>query len=196
MLGLDLDDERTAALLASVHGRSDPEAAIPEGTTVAIRAATTGAATRALLEGPARQRYGGPDIETVVELAAAVMADDWHLHRVLRGPTRRESKAQPALQTLSDSLSGLWRLLLRRGDQRGELWFVAELPVEGRAAIPLLLVEEHDRVVVLPVDAELLGWWGSLQGAPTPIGWTGAEADALREAVAGFAAVPRVEASG
>ncbi|MCA9567921.1 MAG: hypothetical protein KC656_08765, partial [Myxococcales bacterium] len=59
---------------------------------------------------------------------------------------------------------------------------VAELPVEGRAAVPQLLLEEKDRVVVLPVDPELMSWYASLDG-PEAIGWMGDEGDAVGAAL-------------
>jgi hypothetical protein len=193
VLKLELDDERTAALLAAIDASADADAPIPEGTTVAVRAAARGPATRALLEGPGRSRFGGPGVEGLVDVAGALLADDWVLHRVLRGPTRREAREQPALDTLAPALGGLWRLLVRRGDHRGEVWFVAELPVEGRAAVPLLLLEEHGRVIVLPDDAELVAGWGELAGAPAPVVWNEQAADGLRAAAAELPVVPRAE---
>lgn len=199
VLRLELDDERTAGLLSAVHEAAEPGLAIPEGTTLAIRVAAHGDATRAVLvDGPASERFGGPGVSVVVELARALIDDGWTLHRVLRGPTRRECRLHPAVETLSASMGGLWRLLIRKGDQRGEVWLVADLPVEGRAAVPLLLLEEHARVVVLPEGSELVAWWGSITGAPEPIAWSGGEAAAITGAAAAFPAVapePRVEAT-
>ncbi|HHO52202.1 MAG TPA: hypothetical protein ENK18_15330 [Deltaproteobacteria bacterium] len=191
VLRLELDDERTAGLLTAVHAAAEPGIAIPEGTTLAIRVAAHGGATRAILvDGPAAERFGGPGVSVVVELARAMIDDGWVLHRVLRGPTRRECRLHPAVETLSGSMGGLWRLLIRKGDQRGEVWFVADLPAEGRAAVPLLLLEEHARVVVLPAGSDLVSWWASISGAPEPIGWSGAEAPLILQAAAAFPAVP------
>ncbi len=189
VIKLELDDERTAALLGAIHEAVPADQVIPEGTTLAVRTAANGPKTQALVEsGPAAARFGGPGISGVIEVARAALSDGWSLHRVLQGPTRRESRNHPAVQTLSDSLNGLWRLLVRRGDQRGELWFVADLPAEGRAAIPLLLLEEHERAVVLANDEELVGWWGGLSGAPAGIAWTPEATAALQTALADFAA--------
>jgi len=197
VIKLDLDDERTAALLGAIHEAVPADQVIPEGTTLAVRTAAQGPQTQALIEsGPAAARFGGPGISGVIDVARAAMADGWSLHRVLQGPTRRESRNHPAVQTLAGSLDGLWRLLVRRGDQRGELWYVAELPAEGRAAIPLLLLEEHERAVVLANDEELVGWWGSLTGAPSGIPWTPEATDALKAALDGFATEPRPAANG
>ena len=80
------------------------------------------------------------------------------------------------LDAVGEHLSGLWRLLVSQGDRKGEVWFVGGLPIEGRAGLPQLLLEERPRAVVLPVaDSELLGWYGTLR-APEAIGWTGSEA--------------------
>lgn len=187
VLRLDIADDRIATLLEAVHEAADSDASIPEGATLGIRTAATGPATRAAItSGPASARFGGPGIDSVIELANALMADGWGLHRVLRGPTRRESRLNPAVDTFAEHMGGLWRLLVRKGGQRGEVWFVAELPAEGRAAVPLLLLEEHDRAVVLPADADLGDWWGALNGAPPALSWTGAETDAVVAAANAF----------
>lgn len=187
---LDLPDDRVAAVLRAVDAAVEPGRPIPEGTTLAIRAAAAGgAASRALLEGA---RYGGPGADAVVTLAGALQRAGWDVHRVLRGPTRRECTVQPALDTLAPEMTGLWRLLVRRDDpegtRKGEVWFLAGLPPEGRAGVPLLLVEDWQRAVVVPVEPELLAWYGTLAGAPAPIGWTGSEAEAVVQAVSSFAA--------
>jgi hypothetical protein len=191
---IDLDDAQTAAVLEALAVATEgDQAGLPEATTLAIRAAAAGPRTRSLLEGPGpiAERFGGPDVGTVVDVAAAVLGGGWELFRVLRGPTRRECGAHPALETLSSAMSGLWRLLVRQGDRRGEVWFVSSLAPEGRAGVPLLLLEDWQRVVVLPVDPELLAWWRSL-GSPVPtIGWTGSEGAEVLAAVDGFVARDR-----
>jgi hypothetical protein len=121
-------------------------------------------------------------MESVLDLAAAAVEDGWGVDRVLRGPTRREAREHPALETLGMAMDGLWRVLLRKEDARCELWFIAALSPEGRAGVPSLLLSDHKRVVALPIDPDLLGWYGSLS-APDAIGWTGDEGDALREAL-------------
>ncbi|MEN0065394.1 MAG: hypothetical protein AAGA48_24830 [Myxococcota bacterium] len=192
---LDLDDERTAALLAAVHEAVPADQVIPEGTTLAVRTAATGPKTLALIEsGPAAARFGGPNITQVVEVTRTALSDGWILHRVLQGPTRREIRNHPPVQPLASSLDGLWRLLVRRGDQRGELWYVAVLPPEGRGAIPMLLLEQHERAVVLAADEELVNWWGTLSSAPAGIAWSPEAADAVKSALNGFAAeAPRTD---
>ncbi|MEQ1500761.1 MAG: hypothetical protein ABMB14_00955 [Myxococcota bacterium] len=184
---IPLDDARTAAVLRAVDAATEPGRAIPEATTLAIRTAAHGPLTRALLVdgGPVTERFSGPHAGAVIDVARTLLDGGWEVHRVLRGPTRRETTAHPALETLSGSMSGLWRLLVRRDDRKGEVWYLAELPPEGRAGIPLLLLEDWQRVVVLPVEPELLGWWRTL-GGPEAVGWTGSESDALLGAVDAF----------
>lgn len=184
---LELDDQRTAALLAAVHEAVPPGQVIPEGTTLAIRTAAKGPQTMALIEsGPAAERFGGPGIANVVDVARTALADGWTLHRVLQGPTRRESRNYPVVETLAGSLTGLWRLLVRRGEQRGELWYVADLPAEGRATIPQLLLEKHARTVTLAPDDDLVTWWNGLGGAPTGIAWADGAAEAVKAALDAF----------
>jgi hypothetical protein len=197
---LDPDDVRTAALLRAIDRTLEAGRPLPEATTLAMRAAAAGGdATRALLVGPgsSAERFGGPGIETVVDVARALAADGWLVHRVLRGATRREQDVHSALEPLAPHLAGLWRLLVRRGDVRGEVWVVAQLPPEAQAAIPILLLEPWQRVVVvpaadgpmtgLPFGEGLVAAYGAT-GGPAAIAWSGAEGDALRAAVAAFVA--------
>lgn len=184
---LDLDDVRTAAVLRAVDAASEAGRAIPEATTLAIRTAAHGPLTRGLLVdgGAVAERFSGPHADMVIDLARVLIDGGWEVFRVLRGATKRECTAHPALDTLSASMSGLWRLLVRQGDRRGEVWFVSELPPEGRAGVPLLLLEDWQRVVVLPVSPDLLDWWRSL-AAPPALGWTGSEGEAVLAAVGAF----------
>lgn len=182
---LALDDARTAALLRAVHLACTDERPVPEGTTLAIRAAVDGPQTLALLTGEGRERFGGPGVEVVVELARALADQGWTVHRVLRGPTRRECTTHPALETLAPALGGLWRLLIRRGEIRGEVWYLADLSPEARAGVPLLLLEPWQRVIVLPIEPDLLAWYGTT-GGPEAVGWTGQEGPALLAAVEAF----------
>jgi len=181
--------ELAPLLLTAVHEASDDERMLPEGTTLGLRAAAAGVAgvREILLEGPTAARYGGAGVAEVADLAKVLVDDGWEFFRVLRGTTRREKEKQPVLDTLGEALDGLWRLLVRKGEVRGEVWFLGSLSPEGRAGIPQLLLEEHQRAVVLPVEPDLLAWYGEL-GGPDAIGWTGDEADALRQAVAGWSA--------
>lgn len=188
-LGDAPDDHKVAAFLTAVHDAADPDEALPEGTTLAVRAAAGGGARAAglLTGGPTAGRYGGPGIDAVVAIARALTEDGWRVHRVLRGATRREQRDHPVLDTLGEHLGGLWRLLVRRGAARGEIWYVAELPIEGRAAVPQLLLDARQRAVLLPIEPDLLTWYATLRG-PEAIGWTGDEGDALRAEVARWGA--------
>lgn len=177
------------ALLRSVHAASDPGRGLPEGTTLAVRAAAAGnAEARALLtEGDTAARFGGVGAGAAADVGAVLVRDGWELFRVLRGTTRRERERQPVLETLGEALDGLWRLLIRKGDVKGEVWFLAELGPEGRAGVPQLLQEAHQRAVVIPLEPELLSWYGEL-GGPEAIGWTDDAGGALTAAVAGWSA--------
>ena len=105
----------------------------------------------------------------VIDIARILLDGGWEVHRVLRGPTRRECTAHPVLDTLAPAMAGLWRLLVRKADpsraesegpggpsRKGEVWYLADLPPEGRAGVPQLLLEDWQRVVVVPLEPELL----------------------------------------
>ncbi len=178
------------ALLRAVDAAEETDRKIPEGTTLAVRAAAAGItdAREALADEALALRYGGPGIDVLADLAGVLVGDGWELFRVLRGATRRERETHPVLETLADGLDGLWRLLVRKGEVKGEVWYVAELATEGRAAVPQLLLADHQRAVVLPIEPELLAWYGTL-GGPDAIGWSGTdEADALKAAVGAWSA--------
>ncbi len=176
LAGLADADARAATLLSAVDATARDDQPMPEGTTLGVKiAASGGATTRAMLSRP---RFGGPGIDALVDVAAAAVGGGWEIFRVLRGPTKRERDARPVLETLKAELDAVWRLLLRKGEQRGELWYVAGLTAGGQAGVAQLLAEDHPRVVVLPIDPELLGWYAQL-GGPPAIGWTGSEADVL-----------------
>ncbi len=181
----DLDDARIEALLRAVDTAADTDRTIPGGTSLLIRRAGAGSemAKTLLTTAPTDARYGGAGADVVVDLARAAAEAGWRVDRVLRGPTRKEVDRHAVLGTVGAAMDGLWRVLVRKDDAKAEIWYAAELPAEGRAGVPMLLLEEHARVVVLPIDPDLLGWYGSLE-APEAIGWTGEEGDALREALA------------
>lgn len=180
----DLDEARIEVLLRAVDAAKDDDRTIPGGTSLLIRLAAGGSemAKTLLSTEPTSARYGGVGSEAVVALAEAAHADGWVVDRVLRGPTRKESDRHSVLRTVGSAMDGLWRVLLKKGESRAELWYIAELPAEGRAGVPMLLLEDHARVVALPIEPDLLGWYGELQ-APEAIGWTGDEADAVRTAL-------------
>lgn len=192
---MELDDVHTAAVLRAVDRATEPGRAIPEATTLAIRSAARGEETRKLLAegGAIAERFAGPHALVVIDLAKVLLDGGWDVHRVLRGPTRRECTAHPALETLSGAMSGMWRLLVRHGDRKGEVWYLADLPPEGRAGVPLLLLEDWQRVVVVPQDPELLAWWRTL-GAAEPVAFTGTEGAAVLAALESF--VVRADPAG
>jgi hypothetical protein len=185
---LDLADELTGddaearliALLVAVHRTAPDEVRLLQGTTLALRAAgrsgPDGAAAKLLTEGEVADRLGGPGMSTVLPVAIALQAAGWSAVRVLRGATRRERRAQPALDVLGPHLDGLWRIVVQRSDVRGEVWVTEDLPAEGRAAVPQLAVEPRSRVAVLADGSPLADVWAGL-GGPEAITWSdGAEA--------------------
>ena len=181
-----IESDRIATLLDAVHSTADTDRRIPSGSGLAVRAAArSGVDSRVhsmLVEGPTAVRYGGAGIADVVAIYAALQSEGWDLHRLLKGPTRRERDDAPAVDALAEHLGGLWRLVVRKGDVRGEIWYVAGLPAEGRAAVPQLLLRDAHRAVILPIDPDLLSWYGTL-GGPSAIGWTGSEGDEVLAAV-------------
>jgi hypothetical protein len=178
---LALSDEALATVLELVAATIGNDRPIPEGTTLALRGAVAGPRTREQLRDP---RYGGPGVDALVDVARVLTEAGWDVHRVLRGPTRREIERNPALDSLSGGLAGLWRLLVRHGDRKGEVWYVADLPVEGRAALPLLLLEEFQRAILVAGDA--VDPWQSL--GVSPIAWGADAAPALLASVDRFVA--------
>ena len=61
---------------------------------------------------------------------------------------------------------------------KGEVVFMETLSPEGRAALPQLLRIPRNRLVVLPVEPDVLAWYWDTDG-PEPIGWTGEETEAV-----------------
>ena len=176
-------DAAVVRLLTAMDQVAPPEVFLPEGTTLLLRAAT------AQPQGQARDmllgecRFTGPGAAEVLQMTSAAVQTGWSLLRVHRGPTGRERRANPALQAMGDASRSLWRVVLRKGEVEAELWFVpAEMAPEGRAAVPLLLLDEQPRVVVLPLVPELLDWYREL-GGPEAVGWTGEEAAEITDAL-------------
>lgn len=185
-LASDDAEQRLVALLTAVHRTAPPEVRLLQGTTLALRAAGanggSGAAADLLTTGEVAERLGGSGMNVLLPTAAAAQQAGWTLLRVLRGATRRERRAQPALDVLGAHLDGLWRLVVQQGEARGEIWVAEELSPEGRAAVPQLTLEERARVAVLPAGSPLLDAWEGL-GGPTAIAWDETGADALGAAL-------------
>ena len=183
---LTLSDEQAARLLRAVHASADDDRSIPGGTTLALRlAASGGEGCSAVLADPDLQgRYGGPGMDALVSLLSAAVTGGWQLNRVLRGATRREGRDHPVLKTVGGALKSVWRLLLVKGDAKRELWYIRDLPAEGRAGVPMLLLDDRERVIAVAGAGELLDWCASLDG-PACLAWDGTAADALREALGG-----------
>jgi len=177
--------ERLAVLLSAAHVAAPPEVRLSRGVTLAVSAAAQqpeGPVAACLMAGETAARYGGPGISEVIALAAAATTAGWTVDRALRGPTGRELRDDPVLQALDESPDGLWRLLLLRGEEHAELWFLGADTPETRAAVPRLLERDGRRVVVLPVEPALLDWYRQT-GGPDPIGWMGSETAEVVEAL-------------
>ncbi|MFT5458166.1 MAG: hypothetical protein ACI9K2_004671, partial [Myxococcota bacterium] len=176
-LSPELDDAIVARAAAAATRAWPGERPLPEFTTLLVRAAAVeGEACRGMLtEGDLAERMGGAGIGLLLDVAAPAVAAGWTIDRVLRGATRRERENNPLVEAGADALRALWRAVLVRGDVRGELWAVSSLPAEARAAVPQLLLDARERTVVLPLDADLLDWYGGLSG-PEAVGWSGPDA--------------------
>jgi hypothetical protein len=175
---------RIEALLLAIHRTAPADVRALQGTTVALRQAGRGQddlARRLLIDGEAAVRFGGPGVDILLPVAVQAQQAGWRLDRVLRGATRRERLDNAGLDALADALDGLWRLLVRRGDTKAEIWVVDHLPPEGRAAVAQLALEPHRRLAILPASSELTDGWSAL-GGPRAVGWptdVGAELDTL-----------------
>ena len=105
------------------------------------------------------------------------------MRRVLLGITRREQRAQAGLAPLGRRVEGLWRLIVSRGPQAGEIWFVDAPSPEALAAAPLLLLDARERAFLVSPAFD-----GAIALPSAPIVWTGAEGDALTAAIDGWPA--------
>lgn len=127
-------------------------------------------------------RYGGVGIRGVVEIARSVHPHGWAVSRVLRGTTRRERRDDEILHTIGEGADEIWRLVMEKDGVKGEIVFMESLSPEGRAALPQLLRIPRNRLVVLPVEPDVLAWYRDT-GGPEPLGWTGEETDAVTGAL-------------
>lgn len=175
---------RAAVLLDAADAEAPDGLRVPEATTLSLRIAAQqgGDVLTRLQNGPTAERFAGPGVVDVVGVVKGAADAGWELRRAFRGTTRRERRNQPMLNELGGGLDGLWRLGVEKGEERAEIWFVADLPIEGRAAVPQLLMDDRKRVVVLPVDPDLMSWFGTLE-APAAIGWMGEEGPAVGAAL-------------
>ena len=181
-MSVEEQDTRWALALEAADRAAPAGVRLSEGASVAIemlRRRGRSSEAYSYLCGFGASRYAGPGFETVAILAAAAVDAGWSLNRVLRGTTVKERRDDPVLDALGHAADGLWRALLDRAGGTVELWFMADLAPEGRAAIPRILLTPGRRIIVVPVDGDLLSWYAGLRG-PEAIGWTGDEvADVL-----------------
>lgn len=171
-------DARLAPLLEALHAVTPESVRLAEGISVAVRtaAAVPDGAVAALLarDDATAARYGGRASLTLAGIARALGASGWTVRRVLLGITRREQRAQAALAPLGRRVEGMWRLIVSRGAQAGEIWYVDAPSPEALAAAPLLLLEPRQRAFLVAPSFD-----GTLALPTEAIVWTGAEGDAL-----------------
>ena len=100
---------------------------------------------------------------------------------------RRERENDAGLASFAEPLFGVWRLLLRQGDARGEVWWVSDLPLEGRAGLPLLLLAGEGEPILCIGEADLQGWCADNARGAKLVGWQDADRqDALRSALSSW----------
>lgn len=167
--GLSGEDapDRLIALILAIHRTVPERVRLLQATTLVLRtAARTGRSDllELLTQGETAARFGGPGVDAVVQASTALHSAGWRLDRVLRGVTRRERRELPALDVLSDHLEPLWRLLVQRGEVRGEIWVADALPPEGLAGLPQLCLRDAHRVAV--IGEGLQASWVELGGPP------------------------------
>ncbi|MCB9680016.1 MAG: hypothetical protein H6733_00965 [Alphaproteobacteria bacterium] len=179
-------DSRLPAFLEAVHLAAPADVRLAEGMTVVLRiaAAVPGGGVEAVLaRGDAvSERFGGPRLLGLVQVARTLTDAGWSIRRVLIGVTRREERTQPALGALAREVHGLWRLVVARDDHAGEVWWIDAPSPEARAAAPLLYLDARNRVVVIAPDEDAAAW--PAPPAPTQVlPWTPEAGAALAEAV-------------
>lgn len=171
----DQADAARAAFLQSIDRVAPEHVRVPEGASWAVQLATRGVETGLLSDS---SRFGGPGVGVVIDVAKALAAAGVEVGRVHHGVSRRELRNDEILTTLESDFPGLWRL--EAGEV--EVAVLAELAPESRVAATRLLLDDKARVVVVPVQGDMLSWWRSVGGAD-PIGWTGDEAADVAAAV-------------
>lgn len=183
----DLTDERMLKIGQVCLSVWSEAARLPELTTLLTAAAAKGGqGCRALLthEDHAKQ-IGGAGIGTLTELGQAAGASGWEVVRVLAGLTRRERESEPAFASAASALEGLWRCELRKGDVRGDIWFVETWSNEGGETLLKMLKKPGQRKVVLPSGGPALAWYEATD-APQALAWSGAEAADLCASLDGW----------
>lgn len=182
-------DARLVPFLEALHASVPPEVRLAEGTGMVLETAAAvpdGAVARFLAEGgEAAARFGGQALLGFAGVVRAAVEQGASVGRLLLGVTRREGRENAALGPLAAQVDGLWRLLVSVGDHKGELWWLADATPEARAAATLLLASPASRVVAHPADETAVE---VPEGAGALVPWTGAEADAVGAAVAGWGA--------
>ena len=182
--------ELLSLILRTMHGVVPSGSRILEGTTMAVQYLCqheSALVSDCLTEETLGLRYGGVGIEGVIDIARALHPHGWTVSRVLRGTTRRERRDDEILNSIGEGADEIWRLVMQNDAIKGEIVFMKTLSPEGRAALPQLLRVPRNRLVVLPVEPDILEWYRQTDG-PEPLGWTGEEASSLPDALGEWSA--------
>ena len=83
------------------------------------------------------------------------------------------------------ALQGLWRCELRKGDVRGDVWFIEAWSGEGEQALLKMLAKPGQRKLVLPSGGPAMAWYATTD-APEALAWSGAEASDLCAEINGW----------
>lgn len=180
-----LTPDLLSLVLRTMHGVVPEGSRILEGTTMAIQFLCdheSPLVLDCLTDEALGSRYGGVGIRGVLDIARALQPHGWSVSRVLRGTTRRERRDDEILNTIGEGADEIWRLVMQNESIKGEIVFMETLSPEGRAALPQLLRVPRNRLVVLPVEPDVLEWYRQTEG-PEPLGWTGEESASLQEAL-------------
>jgi hypothetical protein len=193
--GVD-DDARIAASVDAMVSLWPGDRPLPEVTTLLVCAAAAGGAQcqARLLHGEHAARLGGEGMADVVAVATEVVSQGWSVGQVVRGARRREKENDAGLAALSDSLRGVWRLLVSSADAQEEVWFIGDLPLEGRAGLPLLLLGSERPPILCVGDADLFAWCGENARGPLYLSWPAEDAaQTLRDGLKAWGSVDREE---
>lgn len=157
---------KVMALIRALHATIPGHVRLLQATTLLIRtqlAHPESGASALLVEGDVAERLGGSGMGLLLDTVHATHREGWRLHRILQGVTRRERRESPALDVLAEPMGPLWRVLLDKGDVRGEIWVAESLAPEGQAGLPQLALRDANRAAV--VGEGLQSAWAAV-GAP------------------------------
>ncbi len=172
-LPVEQADARMETFLRAVDLWAPEGMGFPQGTTLAVLQASLLPQGKVATFLGDSTRFGGAGVPVVLDVVKAASGAGYEVARVVRGATRKEQREHAALEHLADQTRGLWRLaVIRDGGVEGDVVVVADATPETRATLPLILLEERNRVVLLADDDGLRAWYGET-GGPVPVLWDG-----------------------